>query len=84
MKKDIRSKVKRFLTSEVGRTSVRAPLVLGVAGGVVLLSQITHTSSAANECMYDTDCASGERCYKECVQYDGSTCKTWKRSCVSS
>ena len=75
MKKDIRGKVKRFLTSEMGRTGVRAPLVLGVTGGAILLSQIVHTPSAeATTCVSDDDCESGQQCIKVCTNWDDGTC----------
>lgn len=38
MKKNIRSKISGFLTSEEGRVSAKAPLTLGVATGGLLLA----------------------------------------------
>ena len=61
MKKETRDRAKRFLTSESGRVGIRAPLTLGVAGGVLLLSQMhVHTPSAAAgiECLSNDDCGS--------------------------
>ena len=85
MKKDIRDKVKRFLTSEVGRTGVRAPLVLGLAGGAVLLSQIVHTpvAEAGVECQSDADCGSGGVCYEWCGEYSNGTCVDVNAVCVN-
>ena len=42
MKKETRDRAKRFLTSESGRVGIRAPLTLGVASGVLLLSQMMY------------------------------------------
>lgn len=77
MKKNINSKIKRFLTSEVGRTGVRAPLVLGVAGGAFLLSQVMYTpvAEASFECGSDADCGDGETCQSTCsTGWSNGTC----------
>ena len=47
MKKETRDRAKRFLTSESGRVGIRAPLTLGVASGVLLLSQMMYAPSTA-------------------------------------
>ena len=70
MKKNIRSKISSFLTSEDGRVSTKAPLTLGIATGSVLLAQAMIPSPAQAdpvfdikiECFDDDDCAAGEIC----------------------
>lgn len=70
MKKNIRSKISSFLTSEEGRVSTKAPLTLGVATGSVLLAQTMIPSPAQAEivwdidiqCDDDADCADDEFC----------------------
>ena len=64
MKKNIRGKIKRFLESEDGRVSAKAPLALGVATGSVLLAQVMLPSPAEAHltCHYDSDCSTGEVC----------------------
>ena len=86
MTKDIRGKVKRFLTSEVGQATVRGPLALGVASGAFLLSQMVHTPSAEAiiKCGSDADCPSGEKCDPVCVNRNGSTCNDLEFRCVDS
>ena len=86
MTKDIRGKVEQFLTSEVGRVSVRGPLALGIAGTAFLLSQAVPTlfadpSEGAIQCWTDDDCSSGSFCEWECVEKDNGTCKEWKSGC---
>lgn len=73
MKKNIHSKIKRFLTSEVGRTGIRAPLVLGVAGGAFLLFQVVFTP-VAEACSSDADCGDGETCQPTCYKWENGTC----------
>ena len=85
MKKETRDRAKRFLTSESGRVGIRAPLTLGVASGVLLLSQAVHTPSAAAgiECLSNDDCGSEGRCDWSCKEYDGDgTCQEWESECV--
>ena len=68
MKKNIRSKISEFLTSEEGRVSTKAPLALGVATGSVLLAQ-AMVPSAANAhivCEDNGDCDEGEVCAEWC------------------
>lgn len=55
MKKNIRTKISNFLTSEEGRVSTKAPLALGVATGSVLLAQAMVPSSAQAEIVWDID-----------------------------
>lgn len=65
MKKNIRSKINRFLESEDGRVSTKAPLMLGIATGSVLLAQMMHPSTAQAdlECQDNGDCTvEGEVC----------------------
>ena len=67
MKKNIRSKISDFLTSEDGRVSTKAPLTLGIATGSVLLAQMMHPSPADAhlECEDHEDCTiEGEACVK--------------------
>ena len=86
MMKDIRGKAERFLTSEVGRVSVRGPLVLGVASGAFILSQMMHTSPAEAfaQCASDADCDPGEKCEPICVEWDDGTCVDIEFGCVYS
>lgn len=64
MKKNIRGKIKRFLESEDGRVSAKAPLALGIATGSVLLAQMMLSTPAEAHltCHYDGDCSTGEVC----------------------
>ena len=67
MKKNIRSKINRFLESEEGRVSTKAPLTLGIATGSVLLAQMMHPSpvDAHLECENNDQCTvEGEVCVK--------------------
>ncbi len=68
MKKNIRSKISSFLTSEEGRVSTKAPLALGVATGSVLLAQAMIPSPANAHLMCDDhdDCPDGEVCAEWC------------------
>lgn len=86
MKKDTRSKINQFLTSEIGQVGIRAPLFLGVTSGTILLSQMAYTPSAeANfECWNSSDCDTGESCEFWCETYSQGTCKDWRSKCVSS
>ena len=86
MKKDIRSKIKQFLTSEAGQVGIRAPLALGVAGGTVLVSQMVHTPSAEAymECYSNSDCNAGETCKEVCEIYVNGTCYEKGTRCASS
>ncbi|MYC78519.1 hypothetical protein F4X10_22375 [Candidatus Poribacteria bacterium] len=86
MKNNIRSKIKRFLESEDGRVSAKAPLALGVATGSVLLAQTMVPSpvQAGFECADDSDCDSGEGCFYTCSgPIDYGTCLgTWSSKCM--
>ena len=66
MKKNIRSKINRFLQSEDGRVSTKAPLALGVATGSVLLAQamLPSAANAHDEC--GAGCPEGEVCIEWC------------------
>lgn len=84
MKKETRDRAKRFLISESGRVGIRAPLTLGVASGVLLLSQAVHTPSAEAGlgCSSNNDCGSEERCEWSCEEYSKGSCMTWNSKCV--
>ena len=84
MKRNIRSKLKRFLESEAGSVSVKAPLALGVASGSLLLAQavITPSAEAAFECASDIDCDEGEQCAFWCSEIRYGTCAEWNSVCV--
>ncbi len=84
MKKETRDRAKRFLTSESGRVGIRAPLTLGVASGILLLSQAVHTPSATAgfECSGDDDCGSERQCVWSCEKDSKGTCITWESECV--
>ena len=88
MKNNIRSKIKRFLESEDGRVSAKAPLALGIATGGVLLAQmmVPSPAQAAFECVTSSDCDSGEACIYTCsdIIYYGTCTGTWSSECVSS
>ena len=66
MKKNIRSKISGFLTSEEGRVSTKAPLALGVASAGLLLAQamVTPSVQAGWECNPEDpeDCEDHEVC----------------------
>lgn len=87
MKNNIRSKIKRFLESEDGRVSAKAPLALGVATGGVLLAQmmVPSPAQAGFECVDSSDCDPGEGCVYTCSDTtDYGTCLgTWSSECVS-
>ena len=84
MKRNIRSKLKRFLESEAGSVSVKAPLALGVASGSLLLAQavITPSAEAGFECTGDSDCDEGEQCAYWCSYIKYGTCVEWNSVCV--
>ena len=86
MIQEFRNEVQQFLTSEVGQATVRGPLVLGVASGALLLSQIVHTSSAHNvhECIADSDCGSGRKCDWVCEYRRQGTCMHGHYECQDS
>ena len=81
MKSDIRNKIKRFLESEVGRVSIKAPLALGIASGSFLLAQAIIAPSAEAGCSSDDDCAPGERCDPVCIESSSGTCVQWSNEC---
>ncbi len=85
MKNNIRSKIKRFLESEDGRVSAKAPLALGVATGSVLLAQamVPSPAQAGFECGTSSDCDPGESCVYTCSRmYHGTCIGTWSSECV--
>ena len=88
MKNNIHSKIKRFLESEDGRVSAKAPLALGVGTGGILLAQmmVPSPAQAGFECADSSDCDSGERCAYICsdIIYYGTCLGTWSSKCVSS
>lgn len=83
MKKEARDRAKRFLTSESGRVGIRAPLTLGVASGILFLSQAVHTPSANAdlECWSDSDCGSEGVCNFRCEEYSNGTCVDLNSKC---
>ena len=86
MTKDIRGKVEQFLTSEVGQVSVRGPLVLGIAGTALVLSQAVHAlfadpSDDGMQCLTDDDCSSGSLCEWDCTTWDDGSCHEWESEC---
>lgn len=86
MTKDIRGKVKRFLTSEVGRATLKAPLALGVASGTLLLSQMVHTPTAEAiiKCDSDAECGTDGKCEPICIEWDSGTCTDIEFGCLYS
>jgi hypothetical protein len=82
VKKETRDRAKRFLTSESGRVGIRAPLTLGVASGVLLLSQMMFAPSVEASCDSDDDCGSEGRCDWLCTDYSEGTCAVWETKCV--
>ncbi len=89
MKSNFRDKFRDFLASEEGRVGVKAPLVLGVAGGSLLLAQamLPTAAQAHTECQNDGDCDAGKRCdrWKEWDWSPGCECHLWvtHSSCVN-
>lgn len=88
MNAKIRDRIKHFLTSKGGRVGLKTPLVLGVAGGSLLVTQAVLSPSAYSsyECSTDSDCDSGEACELVC---DGMMVNcvchgTWVDRCVGS
>ena len=83
MKKNVSSKIKKFLTSEAGRTAVRAPLALGVASGALLLSQAVHTpnAEAGLSCESSSDCGEGGVCIIWCGEWSEGTCVDLNSKC---
>ena len=67
MKKNIRSRISDFLTSEEGRVGVKPPLALGAASASVLLAHamVTPSAQACWEC-YPGSCPEGEYCHIWC------------------
>ena len=86
MKNNIHSKIKRFLESEDGRVSAKAPLALGIATGSVLLAQAMVPSPAQAgyyECVYSNDCDPGESCVYTCSRMRNGYCVgTWSSECI--
>ena len=86
MKKNIRSKVSDFLTSEEGHVGVKSPLALGAASASLLLAQVIVTPSAQAhlEC-YPGQCPKGEYCDIWCDgTLKGHTCfGRWHSHCDS-
>lgn len=86
MKNNIRNKIMRFLESEDGRVSAKAPLALGVATGSVLLAQtmVPSPAQAGFECADSNDCDSGKHCYYICsgIIKVGTCLGTWSSECL--
>ena len=68
MKHNIRSKIREFLKSEVGRVGAKSPLALGVASASMLLAQamVTLSAQAHTECASKDDCSEGKDCVYRC------------------
>ena len=84
MKKNIRSKISDFLTSEEGRVGVKSPLALGAASASVLLAHamVSPSAQAHWECYSNDDCPEGEGCVIFCDKWDVGTCiGTWHSHC---
>ncbi|RKU12675.1 hypothetical protein C6502_05505 [Candidatus Poribacteria bacterium] len=88
MKKNIRSKISDFLTSEEGQVGVKSPLVLGAASASLLLAQamVSPSAQAYWECYSNDDCSEGEYCDIWCDgTLDLNTCiGTWRSHCIST
>ena len=86
MKDNIRSKIRRFLQSEDGRVSVKAPLTLGIATGSILLAEVMLPSAveAALKCENDNDCSVeiGEICYFWPEFHGSGLTIEWHSECV--
>ena len=88
MNKKIRSKIKRFLESEEGRISSKAPLVLGISGGSALLAQVilppfAHAGSL--QCLEHDDCEPGQICSFWCdgTLSQGTCIGEWNSVCIN-
>ena len=85
MKKNIRSKISGFLTSEDGHVGVKSPLTLGTASASLLLAHaiVTPSAQAHWECLpWKNDCAEGEYCMFWCDKWSAGTCiGTWHSHC---
>ena len=84
MKKNIRSKISGFLTSEDGRVSAKAPVTFGVATGSVLLAQamVPSTADAHFACHAEAPCPAGQVCavFPE-LHWPGPTVE-WHSKCI--
>lgn len=78
MNAKIFDKINHFLKSEEGRVGLKTPMVLGIAGGSLLLAQSVLSPSAyagSHECYTDFDCDPGESCELVCDgSLDNGTC----------
>lgn len=87
MNAKILDKINHFLKSEDGRVGLKTPMVLGIAGGSLLLVQSVLSASAyADECLFDFECDSGESCKSIChgtIEY-GTCTGTIINECVKS
>ena len=87
MKKNIRSKISDFLTSEEGQVSVKSPLVLGAASASLLLAHaiVSPSAQAYLECHTNNDCSEDEYCDIWCDgTFSGPTCMgTWQSRCFN-
>ena len=89
MNAKIFDKINHFLKSEEGRVGLKTPMVLGIAGGSLLLVQSVLSPSAyaeGHECYEDYHCDPGESCVLECNgSLNEGTCEgTWVNTCVKS
>ena len=67
MKKNIRSRIRDFLTSEEGHVGAKSPLVLGAASASLLLAHaiVSPSAQAHWEC-HPGECPEGKYCYIWC------------------
>ena len=72
MKTNLRGKIREFLTSEKGKTGLKAPLTLGIATGSVLLAQAIIAPTPALACGGNGDCAPGWCDFIQCTEPDGA------------
>ena len=91
MKNNIRGKIKRFLESEDGRVSTKAPLALGIATGSVLLAQTILPSTAQAEevwdvsnvtCVWNWECADDEVCALWIIDHDPGPTHVVYTACI--
>ena len=76
MKKNIRSRIRDFLTSEEGHVGVKPPLVLGAASASLLLAHamVSPSAHASWDCYSNDDCSEGEGCAVLCYEWHVGTC----------
>jgi hypothetical protein len=87
MKNNLRDKFRDFLQSEEGRVGVKAPLVVGIAGGSLLLAQAMFPTDAQAhwKCDQNNPCDPGEVCLVWCDDWSPfvNLCMgKWHSQCV--